>query len=107
MLAQTEGILLDPVYTAKAMAGLIDHVRTGILDPASTVVFLHTGGVPALFAHASLFQRKVPGFHNSNVPGSKGQFGDSRCDLEPQAVPPRKRGIGTWTYEFGGQGALL
>jgi D-cysteine desulfhydrase family pyridoxal phosphate-dependent enzyme len=56
LLAQTEGILLDPVYTAKAMAGLIDHVRTGRLDPASTVVFLHTGGVPALFAHASLFE---------------------------------------------------
>lgn len=56
LLAQTEGILLDPVYTAKAMAGLVDHVRTGLLDPASTVVFLHTGGVPALFAHASLFQ---------------------------------------------------
>jgi D-cysteine desulfhydrase family pyridoxal phosphate-dependent enzyme len=55
LLAETEGILLDPVYTAKAMAGLIDHVRTGALDPASTVVFLHTGGVPALFAHARLF----------------------------------------------------
>ncbi len=56
LLATTEGILLDPVYTAKAMACLIDHVRTGALDPASAVVFLHTGGVPALFAHASLFQ---------------------------------------------------
>jgi D-cysteine desulfhydrase family pyridoxal phosphate-dependent enzyme len=55
LLAQTEGILLDPVYTAKAMACLVDHIRTGALDPASTVVFLHTGGVPALFAHASLF----------------------------------------------------
>jgi D-cysteine desulfhydrase family pyridoxal phosphate-dependent enzyme len=56
LLAETEGILLDPVYTAKAMACLIDHVRTGGLDPESAVVFLHTGGVPALFAHASLFQ---------------------------------------------------
>ena len=56
MLASTEAILLDPVYTAKAMAGLIDHVRRREVDPASTVVFLHTGGVPALFAHAaSLF----------------------------------------------------
>jgi len=63
LLAETEGILLDPVYTAKAMACLIDHVRSEALDPASTIVFLHTGGVPALFAHASLFQRegsKVP-----------------------------------------------
>jgi D-cysteine desulfhydrase family pyridoxal phosphate-dependent enzyme len=56
LLAETEGILLDPVYTAKAMACLIDHARRRALDPRSTVVFLHTGGVPALFAHASLFQ---------------------------------------------------
>ena len=50
LLARSEGILLDPVYTGKAMAGLIDHVRSGALDPADTVVFLHTGGTPALFA---------------------------------------------------------
>ncbi len=55
LLARREGILLDPVYTGKAMAGLIDHVRRGDLDPSSTVVFLHTGGVPALFAHARAF----------------------------------------------------
>ncbi len=55
LLAQSEGILLDPVYTAKAMAGLIDHVRRRTLDPSSSVVFVHTGGVPALFAHAALF----------------------------------------------------
>jgi D-cysteine desulfhydrase family pyridoxal phosphate-dependent enzyme len=55
LVAECEGILLDPVYTAKAMAGLIHHVRRGELDPSSSVVFLHTGGVPALFAHASAF----------------------------------------------------
>ena len=55
LVAETEGILLDPVYTAKAMACLVDHARTGALDPASSVVFLHTGGVPALFAHAASF----------------------------------------------------
>ncbi len=54
LLASTEGILLDPVYTAKAMAGLIDHVRRGEVDAGTTVVFLHTGGVPALFAHAEV-----------------------------------------------------
>jgi D-cysteine desulfhydrase family pyridoxal phosphate-dependent enzyme len=54
LLASTEGILLDPVYTAKAMAGLIDHVRRGEVDARTTVVFLHTGGVPALFAHAEV-----------------------------------------------------
>ena len=50
MLATTEAILLDPVYTAKAMAGLIDHVRRREVDPGSSIVFLHTGGVPALFS---------------------------------------------------------
>jgi 1-aminocyclopropane-1-carboxylate deaminase/D-cysteine desulfhydrase-like pyridoxal-dependent ACC family enzyme len=52
LVATTEGILLDPVYTAKAMAGLIDHVRRGLVPPGSTVVFVHTGGTPALFAYA-------------------------------------------------------
>jgi D-cysteine desulfhydrase family pyridoxal phosphate-dependent enzyme len=56
LLAECEGILLDPVYTAKAMACLIDHARTGQLDPATPVMFLHTGGVPALFAHAERFR---------------------------------------------------
>jgi 1-aminocyclopropane-1-carboxylate deaminase/D-cysteine desulfhydrase-like pyridoxal-dependent ACC family enzyme len=48
--ARTEGLILDPIYTAKAMAGLIDHARRGILNADSTVVFVHTGGLPALFA---------------------------------------------------------
>jgi D-cysteine desulfhydrase family pyridoxal phosphate-dependent enzyme len=52
MVARTEAILLDPVYTGKAMAGLIDHVRQGTVPADETVVFLHTGGAPALFAQA-------------------------------------------------------
>ncbi len=52
LLARQEGIFLDPVYTGKAMAGLIDHVRRGEINPAETVLFLHTGGAPALFAYA-------------------------------------------------------
>ena len=52
LLATTEAILLDPVYTSKAMAGLIAHIRCGAIAPTETVVFLHTGGTPALFAHA-------------------------------------------------------
>jgi D-cysteine desulfhydrase family pyridoxal phosphate-dependent enzyme len=52
LLARTEGILLDPVYTGKAMAGMIDHVRRGKVPPGSTLLFLHTGGTPALFAYA-------------------------------------------------------
>jgi L-cysteate sulfo-lyase len=50
LAARTEGLMLDPVYTGKAMAGLIDHARTGRIGPDSTVVFIHTGGLPAMFA---------------------------------------------------------
>ncbi|MBX3031021.1 MAG: pyridoxal-phosphate dependent enzyme [Chloroflexi bacterium] len=49
---ETEGLLLDPVYTATGMAGLIALVRAGELTPRDTVVFIHTGGLPALFAYA-------------------------------------------------------
>lgn len=56
LLAEGDGVLLDPTYTAKAMAALIAHVRSGAISPDETIVFLHTGGVPALFAHAALFE---------------------------------------------------
>jgi D-cysteine desulfhydrase family pyridoxal phosphate-dependent enzyme len=49
LLARTEAILLDPCYTSKAMAALVDHIRRGAVPPQDTVVFLHTGGMPALF----------------------------------------------------------
>jgi len=52
LLAQTEGIILDPVYSSKSLAGLIDHVRRGALTQDDVVVFVHTGGMPALFAYA-------------------------------------------------------
>jgi L-cysteate sulfo-lyase len=51
LVFQTEGIVLDPVYTAKAMIGLIDLIRTGFFKPTDRVVFIHTGGTPALFPH--------------------------------------------------------
>ena len=51
LLAQNEGILLDPVYTGKAMAGLIHDIREGRWTADQTVIFLHTGGTPALFAY--------------------------------------------------------
>ena len=51
LVAKTEGIFLDPVYTAKAMAGLIDHIQQGKFGRDDTVIFLHTGGTPALFAY--------------------------------------------------------
>lgn len=50
-VAQTEGIFLDPVYTAKGMSGLIGLSKQGRFTPSQTVVFVHTGGVPALFAY--------------------------------------------------------
>jgi 1-aminocyclopropane-1-carboxylate deaminase/D-cysteine desulfhydrase-like pyridoxal-dependent ACC family enzyme len=51
LLARTEGILLDPVYTAKAMAALVEHARHGRLGRGDIVVFVHTGGTPAVFAY--------------------------------------------------------
>ncbi len=55
-LAQTESILLDPVYSGKAMAGLIDLVRKGYFPKGSNVLFLHTGGSPALYAYMENFR---------------------------------------------------
>ena len=52
LVARTEGIFLDPVYTSKAMSGLIDHIRQGRIGRGEKVVFVHTGGMPAIFAYA-------------------------------------------------------
>ena len=49
--AETEGVLLDPVYTGKMGAGFLDRASRGRLPPGSTVLLVHTGGVPALFAY--------------------------------------------------------
>lgn len=51
LLAHSEGILLDPVYTAKAMAGLVHDVRSGVWRTDQTLLFVHTGGTPAVFAY--------------------------------------------------------
>jgi L-cysteate sulfo-lyase len=51
LLARLEGLLLDPVYTGKAMAGLVAMIREGRFSDKQNVVFLHTGGWPALFAY--------------------------------------------------------
>jgi L-cysteate sulfo-lyase len=55
MLASLEGILLDPVYTGKAMAGMIDLVRKGHFEKDANVVFLHTGGSAGLFGYPDSF----------------------------------------------------
>jgi L-cysteate sulfo-lyase len=52
LVARMEGILLDPVYTGRAMAGLIDLIRKGEFGKDETIVFWHTGGSAALFAYA-------------------------------------------------------
>ncbi len=52
MLARLEGLLFDPVYSGKALAGMIDYVRKGRLGKGEKIVFLHTGGVAGLFAYA-------------------------------------------------------
>ncbi|AZU00334.1 D-cysteine desulfhydrase [Brevibacterium linens] len=55
LFARTEGILLDPVYTGKAAAGLIDLIRSGRFPSEDTVVFVHSGGVPGLYARTQAF----------------------------------------------------
>ncbi len=53
MAARCEALLLDPVYTGKAMAGLIAHVRSGRIAAGNRVLFIHTGGLPGIFAYAA------------------------------------------------------
>jgi L-cysteate sulfo-lyase len=60
MLAQFEGILLDPVYSGKGFAGLIDLIRKGHFKQGENVVFLHTGGSVSLFAYPQIFD--LPGY---------------------------------------------
>ncbi|OGN81157.1 MAG: hypothetical protein A2X23_06725 [Chloroflexi bacterium GWC2_73_18] len=57
---EREGLVLDPVYTAKALAGLIDLVRRGEIPRAATVVFLHTGGEPILYARHRHYAESAP-----------------------------------------------
>ncbi|MFZ5918188.1 MAG: D-cysteine desulfhydrase family protein [Chloroflexota bacterium] len=52
LLARTEGLIADPVYTGRALAGLIDLVRRGVYGSDETVLFWHTGGVAGLFGHS-------------------------------------------------------
>jgi len=58
LAARSEGLLVDPVYTGRALAGLIDLIRKGQYGSDETVLFWHTGGSPALFAHAEALANK-------------------------------------------------
>lgn len=56
LVAAQEGVLLDPVYTSKAMSGMLDMIKNGHLENAKDVVFLHTGGAPAIHPYADYFK---------------------------------------------------
>jgi len=60
LLARTEGLLFDPVYSGKGLDGLIDQIRKGYFDGMDNVVFLHTGGSAALFGYPETFD--LPGY---------------------------------------------
>jgi len=53
LVAQTEGLILDPVYSAKTMAGFMDLIRQGRFTPQDNIIFLHTGGAPSVFAYVN------------------------------------------------------
>jgi D-cysteine desulfhydrase len=60
MVARLDGVLLDPVYTGKAMAGLVDLVRKGRFKRGEKVLFLHTGGAAALYAYEDVLRGRAP-----------------------------------------------
>ncbi|GAY13006.1 pyridoxal phosphate-dependent deaminase, putative [Pseudonocardia sp. N23] len=59
LAARTEGIVLDPVYTGRAMAGLVAAVADGTISPGVCTVFVHTGGLPGLFGHPQAMARAI------------------------------------------------
>ena len=60
-VAQLEGLLLDPVYSGKAMSGLVDQIRMGALDDVADVIFLHTGGTASLPAYDDVLGNQAGG----------------------------------------------
>ncbi|MEA4884651.1 MAG: D-cysteine desulfhydrase family protein [Clostridia bacterium] len=67
LVARTEGIFLDPIYTGKAMAALMAAVRKGEIQRGANVLFVHTGGAPNLFRHADAFRNMLD---RSEIDGS-------------------------------------
>ena len=55
MVGKSEGLILDPNYTGKSMSGLIGELRAGRIDPKETICFIHSGGLPQVFAHGDRF----------------------------------------------------
>lgn len=58
LLAAKEGIFLDPVYSGKGLAGMIDLIRRGVIGANETIVFIHTGGSVGLFAYEAMFNKQ-------------------------------------------------
>ncbi len=88
LLAECEGIILDPIYTGKAMAGLLDLVKQGRFARDETIIFLHTGGAPALFAFQSVIARSVA---TKQSPSDRLEIASGkdrpRNDIRPQGKP--------------------
>ena len=59
LLAKKEGLFLDPVYTSKGFAALIDYVKKGIIKKGENVIFILTGGSPAVFAYNEELSKKI------------------------------------------------
>ena len=60
LMAEYEGIVLDPVYSGKGMAGLIDLIRKGKFKKSENIIFLHTGGAAGLFGYPGIFEFDTP-----------------------------------------------
>jgi len=67
MAARLEALMLDPVYTGKAMAGLVALARSGVLQPGARVLFMHTGGLPALFGYERMLSKHLEEFDAANA----------------------------------------
>lgn len=67
LAGRTEGLILDPVYTGKAMSALIDHIRRGLIGADETVVFVHTGGLPITFAYAPEIMASLQGMEGKEA----------------------------------------
>jgi len=59
LLARTEGILADPVYSGKALDGMLDLIRQGYFKETDKILFIHTGGAPALFVYEDVILNGV------------------------------------------------
>ncbi|HTX48473.1 MAG TPA: D-cysteine desulfhydrase family protein [Caulobacteraceae bacterium] len=70
LVAETEGIVLDPIYTGPAMAGLIDAIRRGSVTPDETVLFVHTGGVPGAFGYLDRYVDRLSANERASAPAS-------------------------------------